>query len=80
MNKATFDTDLVEVGVTDKVPLEAFKAVIVPNDKVDLVKKMMSNDNILVLGMNYMEGKYYYFEEGFITIQENDFKQVNISR
>ena len=41
---------MIEVGIRDKMPVENVSALIVPKDKVSIVKAMCGNKNIHVLG------------------------------
>ncbi len=55
LGTAIIRSDIVEVGIMNNVPIEDVKALIVPQDKVEFVKKMIPNDSILVLGVKTFE-------------------------
>ena len=48
-------SDVCEIGIMNNVPIEDIKALIVPQNKVEFVKKMLPNDSILVLGVKTFE-------------------------
>lgn len=85
ITKRTHTTTIIsylpEVGVIDNLPKNKIKCIIVPENKVNFIKKMinMTNTNMLVLAANSNEKRFYNIdiEDGRIYINEeryNDFK------
>ena len=58
--KCTISSDIPEVGVRDKLPVQNIKAIFVPNDKVEFVKNMIDDNNILVLSISDFNPRFYY--------------------
>ena len=61
----------IEVGIKDQIPLELISFIGVPEDKVELVKKMVGDKPILVMPMPLdINNKFYVIDdnEGFATI------------
>ena len=70
------ESSIVEVGVRNTVPLSSIKALIVPEDKVKYVKKLLPNTDIKVLGVKSFDYKYYYVGDYDIEqILYNDFNE-----
>jgi len=65
----TVRSDTPEVAIKNKLPLESIKTILVPSDKLELVKNMVNTDQIQVLAIDDISNKFYYIDEvGEITI------------
>ena len=72
----TISSDVVEMGIMNNVPVSSIKALIVPEDRVEFVKKLLPNDEIKVLGLNTFANQIYYADEyGITNIDYEFFKQ-----
>mgnify|MGYP002620411407 CR=1 FL=1 len=76
---STIQSYLPEVGIIDNLPLKSIKCIMVPEDKVKIIKKM-TDENILVLAANSITNQFYNIdiETGRVYINEekyNDFKE-----
>ncbi len=56
-------SDLPEVGIMDNIPLKHIKAIAVPEDKVEFVRKLVGNNEIIVTPINADERFYYVDSE-----------------
>ena len=64
-----------EVGIMHNFSRDKIRCVLVPSDKVDIVKKM-SGDSILVLAADNTTKKFYYFNDlGGIEIFEEEYEE-----
>ena len=55
-------SDVVEVGVRNKLPLENIRLIGVPSDKVSFVRKLVNNEVLQVVAIDDLEEKFYYIE------------------
>lgn len=55
-------SDVSEVGVNSRLPLEKIRAICVPTDKVDFVRKILNDSEIKVLATDIFEDKFYYID------------------
>lgn len=70
-------SDVSEIGIKNKVPLENIKLIGVPSDKVEFVKKILNSDKIIVLGIDGIEERFYYIEDwGKINLQEEKLNKL----
>ena len=61
--KTTFiNSDLPEIPIKNRIPLEAIKCVCVPKDKAEYTKIIFSNTNIKVLGLSNIKYKYFGYD------------------
>lgn len=66
--KCIISSDIPEIGVKSNLPVESIKALFVPSDKVDFVKKISSSDT-LVLAADDISPKFYFIDDmGIIQI------------
>lgn len=56
--------DLPEVGIMDSIPLEHIKTIAVPEDKVEFVRKLVGDNEIIVSPISIDE-KFYYVDSEF---------------
>lgn len=70
-------SDLPEVGIMDSVPLEHIKTIAVPEDKVEFVRKLIGDNEIIVTPISIDE-KFYYLDSEFgqISFDEEKAKQL----
>lgn len=72
-------SDIPEVAVKSSLPLECIRAICVPSDKIDYVKRIVGDKPIKILAVDDINDKFYCIEDMcFITIFEekyNEFKQ-----
>lgn len=82
-------SDVSEVGVMDRLPLENIKAICVPSNKVPFVKKIIDNNEIKVLAVDDIENKFYYVDRDFRQLHifekkleelRNDFQKNSCSK
>lgn len=52
-------SDYPEIGVLESFPTERIKCICVPSDRVELVKKMLPDDKIAVLGVDHLDKKFF---------------------
>lgn len=57
-------SDLPEVGIMDSIPLEHIKIIAVPEDKVEFVRKLVGDNEIIVSPISIYE-KFYYIDSEF---------------
>lgn len=57
-------SDLPEVGIMDNIPLEHIKTIAVPEDKVEFVRKLVADKEIIVIPISIDE-KFYYVDSEF---------------
>ena len=57
-------SDLPEVGIINNIPLEHIKFIGVPEDKVELVRKLIGNSEIIISPISIDE-KFYYVDLDF---------------
>ena len=57
-------SDLPEVGIMDSIPLEHIKTIAVPEDKVEFVRKLVDDNEIIVTPISIDE-KFYYVDSEF---------------
>ena len=67
-----------EVGVRDNFPLDKIKVLLVPIDKFEFIKKLSSNTNIIVIGINNFSEKFYYVDDDSyqIYIDYNKYNEI----
>ena len=71
-------SDLCEVGVRSGLPNDKIRVILVPFDKVELVKEMVGNNNIEVLPINEDNKNFYSFDQsGFAYVYD---KQYDVLR
>ena len=70
-------SDLPEVGIMDSIPLEHIKTIAVPEDKVEFVRKLVGNNEIIVTPISIDE-KFYYVDSEFgeISFDTEKVKQL----
>ena len=56
-------SDLVEVGIRNRLPLENIKLIGVPSDKVAFVSKLVNTEIIKVVPMDDLERQFFYFDD-----------------
>lgn len=71
-------SDVPEVGVRNRLPLEGIKVIGVPSDKVKFVEKLLSSDNIKVVAIDGMRDRFYYCDDFFnnIDIDYDNFNKL----
>lgn len=70
-------SDLPEVGIIDSIPLEHIKTIAVPEDKVEFVRKLVGNNEIIVTPINIDERFYYVdYDFGEISFDIEKIKQL----
>lgn len=57
-------SDLPEVGIMNSIPLEHIKTIAVPEDKVEFVRKLVGDNEIIVTPISIDE-KFYYVDSEF---------------
>lgn len=57
-------SDLPEIGIMHNIPLEHIKIIAVPEDKVEFVRKLVGNNDIIVTPISIDE-KFYYVDSDF---------------
>lgn len=70
-------SDLPELGILNNIPLEQIKTIAVPEDKVEFVRKIVGNNQIIVTPISIDE-KFYYIdsESGEISFDFEKIKQL----
>ena len=70
-------SDPPELDIESKLPVEKIKAILVPYDKIEIVKNMMQNSNIQVLAINNNTESFYYIDyDGVIEIYDDKFNEL----
>lgn len=64
----TVHSDIPEVGIRNKLPLESIKFIGVPSSKVKFVRKLVGNSDIIVMPIDGLYDKFYYVDEMRISI------------
>lgn len=67
-------SDVGEIGIGKCLPVERIRAICVPSDKVKFVKKMITDQQIEVLGVDDIDKNFYYIEEFASTIHISEEK------
>ena len=58
-----YGSDLCEVGIKKHIDLKDISTMLVPSDKVKIVKKMIDDNNIEVLGLDFSKNKFFGISE-----------------
>lgn len=67
--KCNVISDVSEVGVKNKLPLENIKVICVPSSKKAFVKKLVGDKGIAVLSLDGINDRFFYADDiGFINI------------
>ena len=70
-------SDVQEIGIRKNFPTEKIRVIAVPSDKVDVVKKMVGDKNIPVVGIDFLREKFFYQEDwGPIQIYEGAYQKI----
>lgn len=71
-------SDVPEVGLRKKLPLDKIKVICVPSAYVDYVKNLLPNNSIQVLPFDVVENSFYYFDEESysLDIDRSDFDKL----
>ena len=70
-------SDVCEVGVGKKLPKERIRMICVPSDKVNIVKKIVNNEEIIVAGIDDIESMFYSIEDiGMINFYPDKLKEL----
>ena len=70
-------SDTPEIGVKSKLPSDKIKAIMVPSDKVEVVKSMIKDDDIKVLAVDDSKDKFYSVDDmGLINISDDKFNKL----
>ena len=69
-------SDIPEVGVDDCFNKDDITCVMVPSNKVNMVKKIVGN-NVIVLPMDNLENKFYYMDEGILEVINENYEKVS---
>lgn len=75
-------SDLPEVGIKDNFSKNSIKVILVPYDKVQFVKKLLNDDNILVAPMYKYTDKFWQSITGYLSYSPDlyiKFKDNNYS-
>lgn len=59
IKKMNPNSDICEVGVDESIKQENISVIMVPTDKIKIVKKMVSKYNIEVIGIDMIEDRFY---------------------
>lgn len=69
-----------EIGIRDEFPLENIKVLCVPTDRLNFVRKIVSNLPIKVLSMDDSEKKFYYIDDmGIIFIYPEILEELKVN-
>lgn len=69
-------SDLPEIGIMDNVPLEHIKTIAVPEDKVEFVRKLVDDNEIIVIPVSIDKKFYYISDWGKIFFDAEKAKQL----
>ena len=70
-------SDCVEIGVFDNIPVQYIKMIGVPEDKVEFVQRLINNDTIKVLPMQLDVEKFFYgWNEYDLIFSQEDFEKA----
>ena len=70
-------SDVPEIGLTKKISPENIKSVMVPSEKVDIVKKMVGEQDIEVLPFDGVNDNFYWIDEyGYLSISEDRYNNL----
>ena len=72
-------SDLPEIGIMGNLPLEYINSIAVPEDKVEFVRKLVGDQEIIVLPVAIDE-KFYYISSGFGEISIDTEKAKKIAK
>ena len=76
LSKTKVGSEIPEIGINEKIPKESIKVIMVPSDKIDIVKQLTGN-NIPVLAADNIENKFYYINDvGLIEIYEESYNEL----
>ncbi len=76
LKKCIVSSDVAEIGVERKLPLECIKMIGVPTEKVEYVRNLINNDNIKVLGIDGVGERFYCIDSIQTDIYKEDFEKV----
>ena len=74
-NHFAISSDVSEVGVNGKLSVDSIKTIMVPGDKIDLVKNLVGSKNIKVLPMNFSSKQLFYDNFG-PNVEEDAFSEL----
>ncbi len=75
MKTCTVHSDIPEIGIMDNVPLEYIKVIAVPKSKVNFVRKLITDNRIIVTPIDTHE-KFYYMDSFGITFNAEKAKEL----
>lgn len=71
--RSAIGSDYPEIGIYNSIPKEDIKFIGVPPDRVEFVKRIVNDENVIVAPVNFGERFYYFEDYGEIHI---DYEQV----
>jgi hypothetical protein len=71
----TIHSDVPEIGVKDNYPLEDINYIMVPSNKVEIVKKMVG-DTIPVLPIDDIDDRFYFTDDYNLIIIKEKYKRL----
>ena len=74
-NIVSIKSDVQEVGVRNSFPQESLICVLVPSDKVEIVKKIVDPE-VMVLATDGVKERFYYANDGYISIDEKRYQKL----
>jgi len=72
------ESAVTEVGIKNKLPIEGIKAIGVPSNKVDYVKKLLNNDSIKIVAMDGIRDRFYWADSDYYSIELYNDKVKNM--
>ena len=75
MRTCRVDSEKTEIGIKNNVPLEYIKFIAVPEDKVNFVRKLVNNEQIIVAPVNINE-TFYYIDDWMIEFDAEKAKEI----
>jgi len=66
-------SDVPEIGVLNRLPKESIRMIFVPEDKVDFVRSIVCNTNIVVSAIQKSSDKFYFVSD-YTGIRIDDIK------
>lgn len=77
----TVFSEVPEVGIRNKLPIDCIKVVCVPSDKIEFVQCLVNNDNLKVVALDTVGDRFYYidFYSMSVNIDYDKFNKVKES-
>lgn len=75
LSECSVDSDLPEIGIQGNVSIDRIKMIAVPKERVEIVKRLVNNENISVVAMDMEEKEYYYTGADIVKFRDEEENQ-----